>query len=255
MELFVKVHARSVKIEHPRRPSAFAAGAIVFHAITEIDSHAITILAEPQTEIDVGLALPVPRIEAADRAERFHVHEGAARVRGLDFNDPMLRRWLRRSALKLLPNPESLIPRGEEERRHQWLFVSALRHALKTDLPEVCPRPIILPKFGVAAGKISRLKKNVGVGEQRVLRPDFAQGKIGSLAKSEGAFISDHADWRAQRWSGVMLRGSIVDHNDLLNLAKVRLERPKHLRGNLRVVVRGRGERQVLESGQTRASA
>src|ERR1700686_3131988 len=118
MKFFVEINPRSIKIEDPRRAAAFAAGAIVLHPVTKIYPHAITILAEPQAEIDVGLALPIPGVEAADRAERFHIHERATRVRGFHFNDPMLRPRLGRAALEFLPESEGLVSGGEEQRRH-----------------------------------------------------------------------------------------------------------------------------------------
>src|SRR5471030_3187690 len=109
MEFFVEINARSIKIEDARRPAAFATGAIVFHAVAKIYSDAMAILAEPQTEIDVGLALPIPGVEAADRAERLHIHECATRMRGFHFNDSMLRPRLSRAALKFLPESEGLV--------------------------------------------------------------------------------------------------------------------------------------------------
>src|SRR5207237_9060282 len=115
-----------------------------------------------------------------------------------------------RGALKFFPEPEGLVSRSEEQWRHQRLFVGALRHPLKTDLSKIYPSPIPFSKLGVAAGKISRLKENVGIGVQCVFRADFAQGEIGSLAKSKSAFISDHADGHAQRWNGVTLLRSII---------------------------------------------
>src|SRR6478672_3697996 len=62
IKLFVKMDARTVEVENTGRAAGFSAGALVFHAVTEIDPNPPTGFAQTQAQVDIGLALPIPVI-------------------------------------------------------------------------------------------------------------------------------------------------------------------------------------------------
>src|SRR5947207_10866451 len=85
----VKAEPGPIEVVNARELTAFPAGAVVFDCVAEIHADAITTLPQAQAKIDIGLALPELEIEAANGAEHFHVHEGAARVHSVDRGDAL----------------------------------------------------------------------------------------------------------------------------------------------------------------------
>src|SRR5438105_13988607 len=107
------MEARAIQIENARGAAALAAGAFVFHAVTEIDANAVARLTQPEAEIDIGLALPIPAIESIDGAKRFHVHQRATGMGRFHFDDARARPG-DGTAMKFLPPFEGLIAGGED---------------------------------------------------------------------------------------------------------------------------------------------
>ena len=99
-----------------------------------------------------------------------------------------------------------------------------LRLALKIGLPEIYPGPISFLKLGIASGEISGLKKNIGIDEERVLRPNGPQSDIGCTAKTLRLFGPNHAHRTAQSRRAIGLRRSIIDDDDFLDRSEIRFE-------------------------------
>src|SRR3954464_13334843 len=81
------MNPRPIQIEHPRRAAALSAGALMFHAVTEIDPNPVAGPAQTQAEIDIGLALPIPAVEPLDGTKSFRVHQGTTGMGCFDFYD------------------------------------------------------------------------------------------------------------------------------------------------------------------------
>src|SRR5438067_11666045 len=115
----------AVEIEHAWRAAALAARAFVLHAIAEIDADPPAGFAQTQTQVDVGLALPIPVIESIGGAKRLHVHQRTTGVGRFDFCNSRARRrgW---RTLKFFPPFQGLVSRGENPRRHERLLITRL---------------------------------------------------------------------------------------------------------------------------------
>ena len=78
LEALIEMNARPIKIKDAPRPAPFSPGPIVLYAISEINANAMAFFSQPQTEVNFGLALPIPTIESANRVKRFHINQRAA---------------------------------------------------------------------------------------------------------------------------------------------------------------------------------
>src|SRR5438874_11674859 len=157
--------ARPVEIEDARRAAGFSAGALVFHAVTEINANAPAGFAKAQTQIDVGLALPIPVVESIGRTKRFHVYQRATGVGRFHLYNSRAGGRGRRT-LKFLPPFQRLISRGENPGRHKRLLVARLLDTLEIFLAKIYPGPFSILKFPIAAGEIARFEENIGVNVQ-----------------------------------------------------------------------------------------
>src|SRR5438046_9734352 len=121
--------ARPVEIEHARRAAGFSPGTLVFHTVTEINPDAAAGLAKTQTQIDVGLTLPIPVVESIGGTKRFHVYQRATGVGRFHLNDSRAGRRGRRT-VEFFPPFQRLISRGESPSRHTRLLVTRLLDGL-----------------------------------------------------------------------------------------------------------------------------
>src|SRR5688572_507661 len=177
MEMLIEMDPRAIKVENARRAAAPPAGAFVFHGVTEVDTDAMAGLAEAQTEIDVGLALPIPAVESTRGAESFHIDQGATGMGRFHFDDARSRRR-HRNVLKFFPQFQGLVTSGENPGWHQWLFVGALRLPLEICLPEVYPGPVSFSELGKTAREIARLEENIGINQEGIPGLDRSQSVV-----------------------------------------------------------------------------
>src|SRR3954452_4300760 len=108
----------SIEVEHTCGVAALSTGAVVFDFVAEVDSDAVSVFSQTQTEIDVGLTLPIPRVESANGMEGFHVNQRAAGMDRFHRYNPAAVCFPIWRTVPLLPAREELVPSRENPRRH-----------------------------------------------------------------------------------------------------------------------------------------
>src|SRR5436853_7626365 len=98
----------AIKVEHARRTTALSTGALVFHFVTKIDANAKPARAKTQADLDVRLALRIPRIKAADGAECFEIDERTTGMHCLRLDNSATWRRFHADTVKFFPEREDL---------------------------------------------------------------------------------------------------------------------------------------------------